>query len=138
MNKFTLMLQDKEVIKELARDPEIQVKIKNSIVDEVKRRSSKGIDGLMNELTESIRKELFDRVGFYGSYSLKPSIRKLLENNIENIVRDIILDLKLEIDRKISEEMNKYRASISSRLNEVDISQIIREEAAKIVERKFG
>ena len=83
MNKFTLMLQDKEVIKELARDPEIQVKIKNSIVDEVKRRLSKGID------------------------------------------------------KKISEEMKEYRASISSRLKEVDISQIIREEAAKIVERKF-
>lgn len=136
MNKFTLLLQDKEVIKELACDPEIQIKIKNSIVDEVKRRASKGIDAVMNDVIKQVESELFENVGYFGK-RLKPGIQKLLEKNIEDIVTESVLDKKQEIARTISESMDEYRAAIRLHLSEIDINQILREEAAKIIERKF-
>jgi len=136
MNKFTLLLQDKEVIKELACDPEIQIKIKNSIVDEVKRRASKGIDAVMNDVIKQVESELFEKVGYFGK-RLKPGIQKLLEKNIEDIVTESVLDKKQEIARTISESMDEYRAAIRLHLSEIDINQILREEAAKIIERKF-
>lgn len=137
MNKFTLLLQDKEVIKELACDPEIQIKIKNSIVDEVKRRASKGIDSISEDFTIALKEELFEKTGYYSTPRLKPAIKKLLEKNIEDIVTESVLDKKLEIARTISESMDEYKAAIRLHLSEIDINQILREEAAKIIERKF-
>lgn len=137
MNKFTLMLQDREVIKELARDPEIQVKIKNSIVDEVKRRSAKGIDAITNDLSKVLKEEFFDSVGYFHTPKLKPAIKKLLERNIDEIVSEAVLDEKNKIDNLVKEALIEYSAAIRAKLAEIDIDKVIREEAAKIIERKF-
>lgn len=137
MNKFTLMLQDREVIKELARDPEIQVKIKNSIVDEVKRRSAKGIDAITNDLSKALKEEFFDRLGYFQTPKLKPAIKKLLERSIEEIVSEAVLDEKMKIDKLVKDALTEYSAAIRAKLAEIDIDKVIREEAAKIIERKF-
>ena len=137
MNKFTLLLQDKEVIKELACDPETQIKIKNSIVDEVKKRAAKGIDSISEDLTKALKEELFEKVGYFSTPRLKPAIKKLLENNIEEIVKEVILDHKLAIGNIVVESMDEYKSAIRLHLSKIDINQILREEAAKIIERKF-
>lgn len=137
MNKFTLLLQDKEVIKELACDPEIQIKIKNSIVDEVKRRAAKGIDSISEDLTKALKEELFEKAGFFSTPRLKPAIKKLLENNIEEIVKEVILDHKLAIANIVTETMDEYKSAIRLHLSKIDINQILREEAYNIIKRKF-
>ena len=41
MDKITIILQDKETIKELAKDPDVQIKIKDAVIDGIGKRASK-------------------------------------------------------------------------------------------------
>lgn len=42
MGKIILVLQDKETIKELAKDENVQIKIKDAIVDSIAKRVAQG------------------------------------------------------------------------------------------------
>ena len=56
MDKITILLQDITTISELAKDPEVQIKIKDAIIDGVKRRSLKS----MQIIEDKLHRELYD------------------------------------------------------------------------------
>lgn len=58
MDKITIILQDKETIKELAKDPDVQIKIKDAVIDGIGKRASKIAnlsDDIIHKLEEDIR-----------------------------------------------------------------------------------
>ena len=63
MDKISLILQDKKTIEELAKDPEVQIRIKDAIVDALGKRSLKlmnanaEINNAVSTVSKAISKE---------------------------------------------------------------------------------
>ena len=59
MDKITISLQDKETIKELAKDPDVQIKIKNAVLDGIGKRALK-LSNLSDEIISIMERDIRD------------------------------------------------------------------------------
>ena len=84
MDKITISLQDKETIKELAKDPDVQIKIKNAVLDGIGKRALK-IANLSDEIISIMETDIRNyftedakRSFLINSKVLKPEFKELI------------------------------------------------------------
>lgn len=68
MDKITILLQDKQTIEKLAADPDVQIRIKDAILDGLAKRyvkTSNVVKDLLDNARAEMRKELF--TGIYNN-----------------------------------------------------------------------
>ena len=117
MDKITISLQDKETIKELAKDPDVQIKIKDAILDGIGKRALK-----IGNLSDEIIAIMEDDIRNYFT-----------EKETHSIFRNCTV-LKPEFRELIHEEANKTFLSIADK-ELIDI--IVSEAAEKVIREKL-
>lgn len=134
MNKMTLLLQDKESVMELAKDPEVQIRIKDAIIDGIKHRYLKNFNVVDDKIKEAMIRELFDspyQARFREKYQDK------IKEGVKPVVNDIISEAQTTCFAKIDEAFSDLHTMLRNHLEQLDLETLIREEAQKIIERKF-
>ena len=114
MDKITISLQDKETIKELAKDPDVQIKIKDAILDGIGKRALK-----IGNLSDEIIAIMEDDIRNYFT-----------EKETHSIFRNCTV-LKPEFRELIHEEANKTFLSIADK-ELIDMQKIIKSRVDEI------
>ena len=135
MNKFTLLLQDKEIIAEIAKDPEVQIKIKDAILDGAIKRVAKLKEGISSQIAEELKRELCQPSRW--SIILKNEVKEDIKRNAQHAVESLVRSEVKELCAIVQKETNYYKGLIMAKLEGVDIDKIIREEIRKAVNEKF-
>lgn len=135
MNKITLLLQDKEVINELAQDPDVQIRIKDAIIDGIKLHSLKHFNVVKDKIKEEMIRELFD-----GSCQQRFRVKyqEKIKEGVKPLVSEIISEAQTCCFERINKAFSELYNMVRDRLDSLDIEQLIREEAQKAIEKKFG
>ena len=106
MDKIILVLQDKETIKELAKDENVQIKIKDAIVDSIAKRVAQGnIVGVNLSLQEAVTEAIADKVFSDGWRKLSPSA----EVKVKNLFNKSVNELIVKFDKNINKELNAFK-----------------------------
>lgn len=119
MDKIILVLQDKETIKELAKDENVQIKIKDSIVDSIAKRVAQGnIVGVNLALQEAVTEAIADKVFSDGWRKLSPSaevkVKSLFNELLNEAVAKVEENIKKELDTFKEDIVKDYRDHITS------------------------
>ena len=138
-NKLTIVLNDKDTLMELAKDPEVQIKIKDAILDKIGRRALK-IANVTNEALEAakeeVRKIFFTECGWYTpelKSEWKALISKEAKKEFESMVREELSAMRVEIKQMLKDRKEEIKAQIEV----IDVEDIIREVAEKVIREKF-
>ena len=134
-NKINLFLQDKALIAELAKDPEVQIKIKNAILEGAIKRTTKLKEGIASQIANELKNELL-KPSQWSSY-LKDEYKELIKKDAKNAVSELVTSEIKDLVDEVRRKTNYYKALVLSKLEDVDIEKIIREEVRKAVNEKF-
>lgn len=135
MNKLTLLLQDKEVIAEIAKDPEVQIKIKDAIVDGVVRRFSKSSSIILEESVRALKEEIFERSYYYNT--LNDKYKEIIKKTATDVVANLVRKESKILNDIVANKFELYKMMIISKLEAVDVDDMIRAEIRKAVNEKF-
>lgn len=135
MNKLTLLLNDKEIISEIAKDPEVQIKIKDAIIDGAIRRCAKTENSIACLISEQLRKEIFDNSRWFNS--LNEKYKEIVKSTAKDAVESLVRSEMKELNDEVNKQFNYYKALVIAKLGNSDINKIIREEIKKAVDEKF-
>lgn len=142
-NKITIMLGDKDAILQLAQDPDVQVKIKDSIAAAVAKMAGKGINEALPRVVEKVAAEIEAEVlvktnGY--NYVLSDKYKKLVREEVQRAFEDIIDEAVEEAMQKYVDEINKkvdlYKYFLDERLERVDVDSIVKERVDKFLKDK--
>lgn len=103
--KVKIMLNDKESIGELARDPEVQIRIKEAIIDEIGKRVVKIFradldDAIRLEVQSFTRPSKANEVFGKPSWGSEPVLSAKMKTEVEEFVRTKV---RREIDTVVRE-----------------------------------
>lgn len=139
MDKITIVLQDKTTIEDLAKSPEVQIRIKDAIIDKIGRRALK-IANVTNEMIRAAKSEVRDHfLKGCSSYSpeLKDEWKKLIREQARSEFQDMVNKDLQEMRIVFKHELNERKKSILIEIENTDIESIIREVALKVIRDKF-
>lgn len=147
--KIKVRIDDKITLERLLeKQPDLEVKIKDALVDEVGKRAAKAVGGVLEKTIEcAVESAILNFIQnenpcftIGGSYyrktiCLKPSFRQEIQKEIDNVlleeVRGMIANIPEMCDlRKILEEKIEYIKSI-------DVKNILIDEAARSIRRAW-
>ena len=131
-----IMLNKDEEIKELAKDPEVQLKIKAAIVDGIGTRAVKAVQKeLTHDIDEAVRKAVYDR----GWYGLKDSVKKDIEKRVEQAV-DYAITMKLcdIMENEFYSRLRKKADEYAAEIDKMDVAPIVEKKLKEILERKLS
>ena len=134
-----IMLNKDEEIKRLAQDPEVQIRIKNAIVDEVARRAAKAvgaelepfIDGKVRELLFSNPKADFDR-------KLRPDVKKELEKYVSESMFPKIRSVADEMSDKFDKEMSDMLETYKKLFATYDVEKMVSSAAERFIKDRLS
>ncbi len=131
-----IMLNKDEEIKELAKDPEVQVKIKTAIIDGIGTRAIKAIHKeLARDIDSAVMKAVYDR----GWCKLKDSVIKDIEKRAEAAVDDAITTkLSNIMEKEFYSIVRKQAEEYVDAINRMDLMSIVEKKTREILERKFS
>lgn len=131
-----IMLNKDEEIKKLAKDPEIQVKIKAAIVDGIGTRAIKAVQKeLASDINEAVIKAVYDRRFFYLKDSVQKDIEKHAEQAVNNAITMKIRDI---MEKEFYSIVRKKAEEYVEEINHMNLTSIVGEKVAKILERKLS
>lgn len=131
-----IMLNKDEEIKELAKDPDVRVKIKAAIIDGIGARAVKAVQKeLAPDIDEAARKAVYKG----NTFNLKDSVKADIERHVGNAVEFAIATKLGDIMEKefyslVREKAKSYVAAI----DEMDIKSIVEDMVQRILERKLS
>ena len=146
-----IMLNDQQSIEELAKDPEIQVKIKAAIVDEVAKRAAKAAQAVLEKTIESAVDLELDRFNFPSARNpnnwftrdsawhrptLKPDVREKIRDHVRAVLTEQMDELvnaspeMAELKRELAEQVVNVRA--------MNVKEMLKAEIGRVVSKKFG
>ncbi len=142
-NKITIMLGDKDAILQLAQDPEVQVKIKDSIAAAVAKMAGKGINEalpvVVRQVANEIDAELLVKTNGYN-YVLSDKYKKLVYEAARDAINDVIDEAVANAMQKyldeVNEKVNFYKNILDERLERVDVDSIVKERVDKFLKDK--
>lgn len=143
MDKITIILQDKETIKELAKDPDVQIKIKDAVLDGIGKRGSKIAnlsDDIIHKLEEDIRNYFTERDNsrYKTCYVLKPEFKELIHKEANNAFNLSVSKELLDMHKIINNRLDEIKASIMDRIdNGLNLEQIVSDAAEKVIREKL-
>lgn len=140
MASIKIMLNDKEEIERLAADPDVKIKIKKAIVDEVLKRTAKAVnDEILGAIDQEVKSfvlpehdnGVFDNSSWRCGPSLASAAREDIRAKIKTDVRRIITEELAAADprQKIVEAMQRQL----DRIEAIDIEKAVREAADRYV-----
>lgn len=139
MDKITIVLQDKKTIETLAKDPEVQIKIKDAIIDMIGRRALK-IANVTNEILRAAKSEVRDQF-MEGRSFYTPELKEEWKTSIRSQAR---IEFQAMVDEELQEmrtefrnELHKRKKEILKEIEDIDTESIIREVAWKVISNKF-
>ena len=143
MDKITIILQDKETIKELAKDPDVQIKIKDAVIDCIGKRASKIAnlsDDIIHKLEEDIRNYFTETDNSMWSRRnvLKPEFKELIRKEANNAFYLSVNKELLDMHKIINERLDEIKASIMDRIdNSLNLEKIVSDAAEKVIREKL-
>ena len=143
MDKITIILQDKETIKELAKDPDVQIKIKDAVIDGIGKRASKIAnlsDDIIHKLEEDIRNYFTETDNSMWSRRnvLKPEFKELIRKEANNAFYLSVNKELLDMHKIINERLDEIKASIMDRIdNSLNLEKIVSDAAEKVIREKL-
>lgn len=116
MDRISIILQDKTTIEELAKDPEVQIRIKDAIVDALGKRSLKlmnanaEISNAVSTVSTAISREVEDMFFTNGARS------KTLRSTYKDLIR---MEAAAEFNNLVEQEVNAQLDGIRTRIQRV-------------------
>lgn len=122
MDKLTIVLSDKTTVAELAKDPDVSIKIKDAILDGVMRR----LNPIANAVAHSVINEVLAKNN-WGHYTDK------LNEKWEKVVRFKVAEVvSNEFESAIREEVQKAKMEVLNRLKfELNIENLVEQIVSK-------
>lgn len=142
-----MMLNDKSSIEELAKDPEIQIRIKNAIVDEIGKRAAKAaqaaLDGTVERAVElaMVRflkgkpNDVVKRCDLWDHVVLSDKMMKAIQDAVDTKLTMAAFDYAEKFPE--NEELRKAIQRQVDYAKKVDVEKMIRESVDKIVKERF-
>ncbi len=137
MDKIIIVLQDKQTIEKLAADPEVQIRIKDSIIDGIGKRSAKLLN-ITNDIVNSAKREI--KTEFFGSswgnvFTIE--YKKLIKEQAKSELNHLVSEELKECSKEINNAIRSWRSEILKKLEEYDIEKDICEVAEKVIIEKL-
>lgn len=122
MDKLTIVLSEKTTVAELAKDPDVSIKIKDAIIDGVMRR----LTPISNAIAHSVINEVLVKNG-WGDPTDK------LTEKWEKVVRLKVAEVvSNELDSIVREEVRKAKKEVLDRLKyEIDIKRLVEQAVSR-------
>lgn len=136
MNKITLILQEKSVITELAKDESVKIRIADAIIDGMRKRSAKISEGIARQITEELEAHFYKKDTW--KKSLSENVKLKIATEVSSIVSDIVHEESSDIRKEVSIRINDLRSSIQETLEKIDIEPYVEKYVRKIVKEKFN
>lgn len=143
MDKITIILQDTETIKELAKDPDVQIKIKDAVLDGIGKRASKIAnlsDDIIHKLEEDIRNYFTetDNSMWNRRNVLKPEFKELIHKEANNAFNLNVSKELLDMHKIINERLDEMKLIIMDRItNGLNLEKIVSDAAEKVIREKL-
>lgn len=143
MDKITIILQDKETIKELAKDPDVQIKIKDAVIDGIGKRASKIAnlsDDIIHKLEEDIRNYFteIDNSMWKKRNVLKPEFKELIRKEANNAFNLSVSKELLDMHKIINNRLDEIKTIIMDRItNDLNLEKIVSDAAEKVIKEKL-
>ena len=148
-NKLSLILNDPALIAEIAKDPEVQIRIKDAIIDGIGKRAVKllnanaEIASVTSTVGQAISKQIRDQLT--NGESLRPTrkteYRKILEETLKDHVKTAALEISKEYSNEIKkralESINAWKSQMELELERNNIESIIRDQVNKYMNAKL-
>jgi hypothetical protein len=135
-NKIILALQDKETILEVAKDPEVQIKIKDAIIDGVAKRVAKGaFDNDCNvskQLREDVLKAMFEKTFLRSSFT--KDYKEIFDAAVSELIEKSVQENIQGIQDKINKHINMFQTHAEEFLANYDFEHRVNEQ----IEKKLG
>lgn len=135
MNKLTLVLQEKSVIAELAKDEEVKIRIADAVIDGIRKRSSKIMDGIANSISREIHSQIYERQSWKAM--LKPEIKEAIAKEAENIVRNLVKEETESLRKEAIEKLREIRVDLIKDLHCIDLEKLVEKQVRMIISEKF-
>jgi hypothetical protein len=144
-----IMLNDKDAILELAKDPEVEAKVKAAIVDEVGKRAAKAaqaalgaaiadvVDQEIRKFTMPSRRDpnnLFTQ-NTWGNVTLKPEVVQKIRDHVREELTRQVWDVVDEFPER--EEVRKELRKQVDFVKSADVNKMLRESVERVVKEKF-
>lgn len=133
-----LMLNKDEEIKKLAKDPEVQIRIKASIVDEIARRAVKAVQAEAGEtIDRTVRKAVTDPKTYLTR--LPKDIRVEIENQAKRSVAKAIIDETSDImEKEFYSILRRRIKSCLATIDKMDLKLILEDSVKSMLKSKFS
>lgn len=153
MDRLTIVLGDKTTIEELAKDPEVQIRIKDAIIEGIGRKCVK-VAMSSKELKDAVRrvdevaaktfKEKFLEKGGWSGFrdTLTPEYREIVKNAVRTAVGNEIEaatkeQLQILTDR-VSNVVTSFEHRVENYLNSLNLDKVIENVATKVIKDKLA
>ena len=122
MDKLTIVLSDKTTVSELAKDPDVSIKIKDAILDGVMRR----LNPVANAVANSVINDVLVKNG-WGNPTDK------LTEKWEKVVRFKVAEVvSNELDSIIREEVQKAKKEVLDSLKyKINIERLVEQSVSR-------
>lgn len=137
MDKITILLQDKQTIENLAADPEVQIRIKDAILDGIGKRAAK-ISNVTNAIISASKKEI-QREFFNETYrfELKEEWKRAIKEQARTAFNELVNEELQKGSNEIKENVRVWKADVLKKLKEYNIEKDIRDVAELVIRDKF-
>lgn len=130
-----IMLNKDEEIKELAKDPEVQVKIKAAIIDGIGTRAVKAVQKeLAWDIDKAVRKAVYGN-GFRLADSVRKDIDERVKRSVDYAITEKLVDI---MENEFYSVVRKKAEEYVEEINRMDLTSIVEKKAREILERKLG
>ena len=143
-NRITILLQDEDLLKGLLKDPDVLVKIKNSVIDRLGKRAVK-IANVDTEILNSAKKEIESHFFFfvsgarsyYKQLELKDKFKMQFRDVANKEFQTVMLDELAALRTEYKYFLEERKKELMKKISEIDIESIIREVAEEVIKEKF-
>ena len=149
MDRLTIVLGDKTTIEELAKDPEVQIKIKDAIIEGIGRKcvkvamSSKELKAAVqrvDEVAAKAFKEKFLEKGGWGGFSdkLTPEYQEIVQDAVRKAVGKEIEAATKEQLQILTDVVTSFENRVENYLNGLNLDKVIENVATKVIKDKLA
>ena len=141
MNTMTIVLRDKEMIKEILKDEDCLVKIKDKAVAQASKQLAKNLlfnddNELDSQAADIIVKELFEQRG--GRLMLRDRYSSVLNTAVNEIIEKVLNERFEEIAKKLNTEIDRFKSGIEHFIEDWEIEKKADRILRQSIEEKVG
>ena len=139
-NKLTIVLNDKDTLMELAKDPEMQIRVKDAVIDAIGKRALKIAniaDTIIADAKKELKDEFFAKDSWGRASGLKPELAQYVRSEARIEFNNMIADELSKLRNEIKQYFTIRKLEIKDKMENINIESIIREVAEDVIRNKF-